>query len=217
VRWISGLNADARARDPRELTFDPSDKRFFIKLAGLTHAEQDRAVAFYLQAEKNILALFPRANIMLSTQPLYWDNVAAPSYRSAFAPDRTAFDTIKDELDRYMVVHRTDSCDRHVDNSSAYLLGYFMARSALRMIDFVAAEQKADPSRHIFYRNVEGALPYEDKLRIQFFIDNAHFSDLGHDRVAEFFAANILAAERGTSFDFAAFAKRSAEIAATSR
>jgi hypothetical protein len=62
-----------------------------------------------------------------------------------------------------------------------------------------------------------GALPYEDKLRIQFFIDNAHFSDLGHDRVAEFFAANILAAERGTSFDFAAFAKRSAEIAAASR
>lgn len=92
-----------------------------------------------------------------------------------------------------------------------------MARSALRLIDFVDEAQKADPSRHIIYKNVEGALPYDIKLRERFFIDNAHLSDLGQDRVAEFFADIVLASERGTPFDFAAFAKRSAELAAANR
>jgi hypothetical protein len=82
------------------------------------------------------------------------------------------------------------------------------------MIDFAAQAQKADPSRRILYQNVEGALPYEDKLRTRFFIDNAHLTDLGHDRIGELFADMILAAERGATFDFAAFARRSGELAA---
>jgi hypothetical protein len=50
-------------------------------------------------------------------------------------------------------------------------------------------------------------------LREQFFIDNAHLTELGLDRVTEFFAENILVAERGVPLDFAGLAMRSAELA----
>jgi hypothetical protein len=216
IRLVSGLRPDEKPKDPRGLVFDEtdSDRRFPIKMAGVTIADQDRQLDFYLQAQRNVLALFQRANVLLSTQPLYGDNSVTPSYRAAFAPGGNAFGAVTTELDRYMAGHGHVSCEQHNNIDNAGVLGYFMGRSALRLVDFAADAQTADSARHIIYRNVEGALPYEAKLREQFFIDNAHFTDLGHDRVAEFFAQNILAAEQGTKFDFAAFARRSAEIAA---
>jgi hypothetical protein len=113
-----------------------------------------------------------------------------------------------------MEAHKNDPCAPRAKLDDARLRGYFMARSAPRLAALVEAAQKVDRTRHIIYRNVEGALPYEDKLRRKFFVDYVHFTDLGHDRVAEFFAENILAAERGEPFDFASFARRSEELAA---
>lgn len=216
VRIISGVRPDQKPKDTRGLVLDDTDtdRNFPVKMASVRVADQDRQLNFYLQAQRNVLALFKRANVMLSTQPLFWDNAAAPTYRAAFAPRGTSFATVNAELDRYMAEHGNISCEKHIKVDNAALLGYFMARSAIRLVEFAADAQQADPARRIIYRNVEGALPYDAKLREQFFIDNAHFSDLGHDRVAEFFADNILAAERGMAFDFAAFAERSAQIAA---
>ena len=220
VRWISGLRSDAKPQDSRRLVLDDTDldvrKRFLVKLAGVTVGDQDGQVGFYLQAQRNVLALFPRANVLFSTQPVYWDNTVSPLYRAAFAPGGTAFDGLKADLDSFMSKNRDVSCEAYanIQPIGGPVHGYFFGRSALRLIDFAADAQKADPSRHILYQNVEGALPYDDKSRVQFFIDNAHLSDLGHDRIAEFLADNILAAEQGAPFDFAAFAKRSAGLAA---
>jgi lysophospholipase L1-like esterase len=223
VRWISGMRPDESPKDPRPLVIDNTDpdalKRFRVKMAGITVAEQDRQVEFYLQAQRNVLALFHRPHVMFSTQPVFWDNTVSPLYRAAFAPGGTAFDALKAELDRFMSKNRNVGCEAYanIQPIAGPVHGYFFARSALRMIDFAADAQAKDPARKIFYRNIEGALPYSDDLRRPFFVDNAHLSDLGQDRVAEFFADSILAAERGTTFDFAAFAKRSADIAAAAR
>jgi len=216
VRLLSGSRPDERPKDARRLVLDDTDTDRYhtVKLAGVTIADQDRQLNFYLQAQRNVLALFNRANVLLSTQPLYRDNVVAPSYRAAFAPGGAVSDAVREELDRYMAAHGARGCDQHIKIDNYELLGYFMARGALRLVDFATEAQRADRTRRIVYQNVEAALPYDAKLRAQFFIDNVHFSDLGHGRVAEFFAENILAAERGTIFDFAAFAKRSAELAA---
>ncbi len=216
VRLMSGLRPETGFLYPGLVVFDDTeaDPRFKIKLNGLTAAIQDRQVTFYLDAERDVISLFHRANVLLSTQALFANNTAAPSYRRAFAPGGTAFAAVEAELDHYMDEHKNDQCAPRDKLDAAGLRGYFVARSALRLAELVDATQKSDPMRHIIYRNVEGALPYEDKLREQFFIDHAHLTDLGQDRVAEFFAENILAAEHGTPFDFASFAKRSAELAA---
>jgi hypothetical protein len=223
VRWLSGVRPDATPQDARGLVFDDTDpdkfRRFRVKLAGVTVSDQDRQVELYLQAQRNVLALFPRANLLFSTQPVYWDNTVSPFYRPAFAPGGTGFGALKTELDRFMSKNKNVSCEKYanIQPIAGPVHGYFFARSALSLIDFAADAQKADATRRIMYQNVEAALPYDDPSRVQFFIDNAHLSDLGQDRIGEFFAEMIIAAEHGTTFDFAAFAKRSAELVATGR
>jgi lysophospholipase L1-like esterase len=224
LRLMSGLRPDEETRVHSQLIVDDteSDWRFAVRLANLTADVEDKQVAFYLNAERNILSLFNRANIMLTTQPLYADNAAAPSYRAAVGPDGGDPAAVELELDKYMEAHKNEPCGPRgkLDDAElrgktpAQLRGYFIARSAPRLAALVDAAQKVDRTRHIIYRNVEGALPYEDKLRRKFFIDYAHFTDLGHDRVAEFLAENILDSERGVPFDFASFARRSEELAA---
>jgi hypothetical protein len=218
VRLMSGLPAETRTNSATPVMFDntESDQRFAVKLSNVTAAAQDSQLDFYLNAERDIIELFHHANVLLSTQPLFADNVAAPSYRRAFAPGGGSFADVDGELDRYMAAHRNDRCAPRDKLDAAGLRGYFVARSALRLAEVVDAAQKSDSGRHIIYRNLEGALPYDSKLREHFFIDHAHFTDLGHDRVAEFLARTILAAEGGSPVDFASFAKRSAELAATS-
>jgi hypothetical protein len=223
VRWLSGLRPDAPPQDARGLVIDDTDpdksRRFRIKLAGVTVGNQDPQVELYLQAQRNVLALFRRANVLFSTQPVYWDNTVSPFYRAAFAPGGTDFGPLTTDLDAFMSKNKSVSCEHYanIQPIAGLVHGYFFARSALRLMDLAAEAQKAEPSRRIMYQNAEGALPYDDKSRIQFFIDNAHLSDLGQDRIGEFLAEMILAAERGTPFDFAAFAKRSAELSASGR
>jgi len=214
VRLLAGTRAENGERnDPREVTFDDTepDQRFRIKLAGVTAAVQDAQVSFYLQSQRNIMNLFGRANVLFSTQPLLWDNAITPAYRTAFGAEGHGMATLEADLDAYMAKHRNARCDRAREVVPSELLGYFMARSALRLSEFAAEAQQHDPSRHILYRNVEAALPYEQEVREDFFIDNAHFTGEGLNRVAEFFAEQILAAERGLTVDVAAFARQRAE------
>lgn len=232
VRLMSGLRADEQTKTSSQLMIDNTDDnwRSVVKLANLTADVEDKQVPFYLNAERDILSLFNRANIMLTTQPLYADNAAAPSYRAAVGPGGGDPAAVEHELDQYMEAHKNEPCAPHgkrdvvaawpswhiesLYGRDAELREYFMARSASRLAALVDAAQKNDRTRHIIYRNVEGALPYEENLRRKFFIDYVHFTNLGHDRVAEFLADNILAADRGAPFDFASFARRSKELAA---
>src|SRR5262249_38064107 len=73
-RVASGIDPDAGRRLPQGIVFDDKDpdKRFNLKFGGLTLSEQDRQLDFYIQSQRNVLALFSRANVVLSSQPLMY-------------------------------------------------------------------------------------------------------------------------------------------------
>jgi lysophospholipase L1-like esterase len=183
---------------------DEPNPQFRIKLRGLTVADLDRQVAFYLQAQRNIVELFSSANVLLSTEPLLHDNSVTDAYRAAFAFSPSPAEVARDkrrlgaELDAYMAKAKDTRCDSTLDLPA---LGYFMARSALHLEQAVA-EWSARPSdRHVLYTNVEGLFPDRYGMRLPNFIDNAHLTDLGQRRIAEFFAGYILNADLGVPFD----------------
>jgi len=206
VRVIAG---EAGVREPVNapgVVFDEKDPepRFRMRMAGLTFGEHDRQMEFYLQAQRNVLSLFSRSNVILSSQPVMYNNAITPAYRSAFSPGGTEREAkeLKAALDQYMTEHSSDMCSSAVSSQS---LGYFMARSALKLNDLASDRQALDRSRHIFYVNTEWSMPMPENLRKPFFVDNAHLSDLGQDRVGELFAEVILSLESGKKFDYATF------------
>ena len=193
---------------PREIVFDEkeTDTRFDVKVANLTMAEQDRQVEFYLQSQRNVLDLFHRANVLFSTQPMLYENAITGSYREAFRPGATeaAHTRLKDELDQFMTRSNGLPCNSTITSQAG---SYFMARSSLRLMDLVEHERAANPSRIVLYYNAEPALPLEMKKRDPYFLDAAHMSDRGQDRVGAFYADAILSADRGAVFDPASFTK----------
>ncbi len=208
VRVITGMTGVEKSKVPSngDLIIDAIDQdpRFRIKMAGLTVGIQDSQIDFYLQAQRNVIALFHRANIILSTQPLMGGNAVSPAYRTAFSPKGTPADIadLEKELDSYMQAHRQDWCGSLIANE---VRDYFMARSSIKLKDLVDAEQRLDTGRKLKYVNVEAAIPLEGRRRVSFFMDNAHLTDLGQERVGEFYAEIILSAERGEPFDYDAF------------
>ena len=186
------------------------DARFRMKLRGLKFADIDRQVDFYLQAQRNMMDLFSSANILLSSQPLLHQNAVTPNYREAFAFANTYAESeakkrlLSAELDAYMTKTKDTKCDSKVASQA---LGYFMARSAMRLDQAVAAWSAESPNRSVLYTNVEMLFSELYGMRLPNFIDNAHLSDLGQRRIAEFFAGYILQTDLGTPFNPAQLAE----------
>ena len=180
------------------------DARFRMKLRGLKFADIDRQVDFYLQAQRNMMDLFSSANILLSSQPLLHENVVTSNFRKAFAFANTPAESeaekrrLAADLDDYMAKTKDTKCDGKV-NSQA--LGYFMARSAMRSDQAVASSSAGSPNRSVLYTNVEMLFPALYGMRLPNFIDNAHLSDIGQRRIAEFFAGYILRIDLGAPFN----------------
>lgn len=200
---------------PSEIFFDESeaDKRFELKVAGLTIAEQDRQIEFYLQSQRNMLALFHRSNVILSTQPQLYDNAVAASYRAAFGPNASEASRAKlrAELDQYMDRSKDDSCSSQGNSKPG---GYFIGRSSLRLMELAAhSEREESPARTVVYYNTESVFSLDLKKREPNFMDNVHMSDRGQDRIADFYADAILSAERGAPLDLRSFTKDEAEAA----
>jgi hypothetical protein len=183
---------------------DDPDPRFRMKLRGLRIADVDRQVDFYLQAQRNMVTLFSSANILLSSEPLLHENVVTDAYRKAFDFSHSRIDTesakrrLAADLDAYMAKAKDIKCDSKVGPPT---LGYFMARSALRLEQDAAAWAAQPSNRSVLYTNVEMLFPNRYGMRLPSFIDNAHLSDLGQRHVAEFFAAHILRTDLGMPFD----------------
>ena len=108
------------------------------------------------------------------------------------------------DLDQYMARTKDAKCDSKVGPQA---LGYFMARSAVRLEQAVAAWSAGSPNRSVLYTNVETLFPDLYGMRLPNFIDNAHLGDLGQRRIAEFFAGYILRTDLGAPFDPAQFAE----------
>jgi hypothetical protein len=183
---------------------DEPDPRFRMKLRGLRIADVDRQVDFYLQAQRNILDSFSSANVLLSSQPLLHDNVVTENFRKAFTLSNPPIEAESEkrrlaaDLDGYMARAKDTKCDSKVASPT---LGYFMARSALRLEHAVSEWSTESPNRTALYTNVEMLFPRQYGMRLPDFIDNAHLSDLGQRRIAEFFAGYILRADLGVPFD----------------
>ena len=186
------------------------DARFRMKLRGLKFADMDRQADFYIQAQRNMVDLFSSANILLSSQPLLHENVVASNFRKAFAfantPEQSEAEKrrLSTDLNDYMTKTRDTKCDSKVGPQA---LGYFMARSAVRLDQAVAAWSAESPNRSVLYTNVEMLFPDSYGMRLPNFIDNAHLSDIGQRRIAEFFAGYILQTDLGMPFNPAQLAE----------
>jgi hypothetical protein len=193
---------------PSKLVYDESDpdRRFDIKVAGLTIAEEDRQVEFYLHSQLNVMELFHRANVVFSTQPQLYDNAVAASYRAALRPGAADATRAKltSELDAYMARSRTAACDPKANFQPQ---GYFMGRSSLRMMQMVAEAKSEIQSRRLVYFNTESLLPLDLKKRQPLFRDNLHLTDLGQDRLGAIYATAILSADQAKPIDLTSFTK----------
>jgi len=212
ARAVTGLSPEGQNNQLQRLEFDDEDpdKRFTIKLRGLTMAELDKQVDFYIAAQQNVKELFSSAHVIFSSQPLLHDNAISPFYRKAFDLQATGDQLqaskvrLRADLDAYIAKNSATKCNERV---SAPSLGYFMARSALQMEQI--APQWSGEARHrtIRYANTEMIFPSVYDFRLSNFIDNAHMTDLGQRRVAEYFAGFILETDLGVPFDVRAFAE----------
>ena len=211
ARVLTGQQPERQRSESDRLYFDSQegDRRFDIKLSGVTFRDLDRQLAFYLQAESSVKELFSRANVLFATQPLLYRNPVSPWYRRAYrlagaAPDSAdAKRRLSADLDAYMAKVATSACGSQGD---VHPLGYFMPRSALALERKVAEWSPASPERRMLYANVEMLFPDTYGNRLPFFIDNVHMSDRGQRRIAEYFAGHILRADLGIDFDPASLA-----------
>lgn len=219
ARVLTGQQPERQGSESDRLYFDPQDgeRRFDVKLSGVTFSELDRQLTFYLQAERNVKELFSRANILFATQPLLYRNPVSPWYRPAFrlaganADDKRRLGA---DLDAYMAKVATRACGSLGD---VHPLGYFMPRSALALERRVAEWSAAPAGRRVLYANAEMLFPDRYGGRLPFFIDNVHMSDLGQRRIAEYFAGYILRADLGIDFDPASLSATLAAEAADTR
>lgn len=194
----------------RQLYLDESelDGHFKIKMRNLTMKVLDEQLKFYLLAEQNVKELFSTANVLLSSQPYYYNNAISPWYRKAFDFRATAAETqvarqhLQSDLDAYIARAADTKCSHSVAGQA---LGYFSARAALELEKTVARWVTQSRTRSILFANTEMVLPPEPEQRQPNFIDNAHMSDLGQRRIAGFFAGEILERDLGTPFDPAAY------------
>jgi hypothetical protein len=211
ARVLTGQHPEQQSSESDRLYFDPQegDRRFDIKLRGVTFSELDRQVAFYRQAESGVKDLFSRANILFATQPLLYRNPVSPWYRRAFRLSAAAQDGADDrrrlsaDLDAYMAEVATSACGSAGD---IHPLGYFMPRSALALERKVAEWSAASAERRMLYANVEMLFPDSYANPLPFFVDNVHLNDRGQRRTAEYFAGYILRADLGIDFDPASLA-----------
>jgi hypothetical protein len=87
---------------------------------------------------------------------------------------------MKNALDDFRQKNKARSCSTAAGSQA---LGYFMARTSDRLKTRVESCQTTDPKRHLMYINAGIAMPFDVEQRKPFFIDNAHMSDMGQDRV----------------------------------
>jgi lysophospholipase L1-like esterase len=210
TRVVTGMRPTGHNNQLSRLYFDDEDpdKRFNIKLRGVKVAGLDKQVDFYLQAQLNVKELFSSANVIYSSQPLLHNNAISIWYRKAYELGGTAEEIeadkghLKADLDNYMAQASETKCDSSVGPQS---VSYFMARSAVRLGQTAAEWSAESKDRDIFYTNTEMVFPAAYRLRLPYFIDNAHLSDLGQRRIAEYFAGYILNTDLKEPFDPAKF------------
>jgi len=183
---------------PEQLAFDTSSKEEMAVRRAIIPTKTGQArdmLAFYIKAEKAILALFPKARYILSTQPNvnqftgdFVDIYASPSDSAAHREAMAARDAA---LEAYLTHHEDEACTAaNMQPSSAYIY----SKGAIELERLV--DKAREGGRYVSYYNIGAILPNERAERIPFFLDPVHLADKGADVIGRFYAEKILAAEK---------------------
>jgi hypothetical protein len=157
-------------------------------------SESREMLGFYIQAEKGMLRLFPRAHYILSTQPsvnqLSGDFNDIYQHPDGSAEHKAAMENRMLGLEQYLDQHQNEMCGQKNSQPS---FTYIFSGGAIKLEQLVD-EETAD-GRRVEYYNAGALFPDGRPERIPYFIDTAHLTDDGMDRIGKFYAEKILAAE----------------------
>ena len=176
---------------------DPTPGRFAVR--EVPWEEIETAVQFYLQTHGMVLDLFPKANVLMSSQPLPFDfgdmfgaTQVLPAALSGAPMDpaeRAEHIAVHERaLAQLFNARRGTRCgqDAWPDGRT-----YFMARSALEL-ERLARRSNSEPGRHVGYLNAGRLFPNTFEERTPFFIDPVHLNDQGMETVASAYAYYVL-------------------------
>jgi lysophospholipase L1-like esterase len=208
ARIITGAQPTQRKGQPDQVYASEEDGHTRYRIAGTKVGDLDKQLDFYLLAQRNIKDLFASTNVLYSTQPLLFD--LSRWYRRAFAlrgtreSTETAKRHLKADLDDYMAKMSETPCAASL---APQTLGYYMARSAMRLEEVVTKWSAEAKNRSILYANAEMIFSGGHGLRSPNFVDSVHLTDLGQRRIGEYFAGYILQSDLNIPFDAPKFAE----------
>ena len=182
---------------PDDQMFDQSSQEstpFRRQIIPTKVGDARQMLAFYIAAERGMLNLFPRANYILSTQPvvnqftgdfndIYQYPVGSPERKAAIEKRTVA-------LEGYLTQHENEPCGQATAQpANTYIFG----NSAVQLEQLV--DEAAARGRLVEYYNIGTLFPDPRTERMPYFIDPPHLTDKGMDVIGKFYAEKILAAD----------------------
>lgn len=184
-------------RVPEDLAYieatTPQERNFAIR--DVPWIEVERQVRFYLDTQRQIVNLFPKAKVLLSTQPLVndfrghflniYDYPEGPKRRDVIA----RFERLLD------LTHQEKKDQRCGTELTGKNFGYFLVRIAIgteRLAKAMSQEQR----RTVLYENMGRFFENDFEARKPYFIDPAHLTEKGMEILARKYAEKILAQDK---------------------
>jgi hypothetical protein len=159
--------------------------------------EVDRQVRFYLDTERQIANLFPKAKVILSTQPMvnqfrgHFMNIY--DYPAGSREREKAIEELEKALRAVYDVMKGGRCGDRLKGEN---FGYFFASIALGT-ERLAQTMSKEQGRPIIYENMGRFFEDAFESRKPYFIDPVHMSEQGMDVVAQKYAEMILLQDFG--------------------
>jgi hypothetical protein len=146
-----------------------------------------------------MIDLFPKANVILSTQPLpfNFEEMFGRVYPArGTVNEESALTQLKTQLSELDASSLGQRCGLDKWNDARQ---WFMPASALRLEAMVEQYERA--GRNVQYLNPGVLFPNLMSDRKEFFIDPVHLNDAGMDQVARLYAETILATDIRNQFE----------------
>jgi hypothetical protein len=188
------LSGKEYIEEPRLFDETSTEESYRRQITPTKVGESRAMLAFYLNTQKAMLNLFPRASYILSTQPTVndfsGDFLQIYKSPSDSMEHRQAMVKREDELEQYLRVYENEACRDKTHQPSRT---YIFVNGALRLERL--ADEEREAGRQVEYHNTGTLFPNDRADRVPYFIDPAHLSDKGADVLGQFYAERILAAD----------------------
>ncbi len=152
----------------------------------------DKQLNFYINAQKRIRSAFPKANYILSTQPIVQNFEEMYGY--------TSNEQIAPQVKKKKISEQYERLISISNNNTGNLLGesrwpdcrdYFHPKSAFLLENWVAQNGRKYDGKTM-YLNMGYFFPNLEKERKEYFIDFVHLNNAGQEIVAGIYAKQIL-------------------------